>query len=85
MHVFILACSLQLFMIANSLPLPSTTNCDCNNKPVIVNGNFLSNWLDPRNDESRISTIVMKADHVINYAEERSVQVQTSGSCMIVQ
>ena len=76
-HVFIVASSLQLFMTASSLPLPSTTDCNCNNKPVIVNGNLLSNWLDPTNDESRISTITMKADNVLDYIDNVSGQVRT--------
>ena len=75
-HVFIVASSLQLFMTASSLPLPLTTDCDCDNKPVVVNGNLLSNWLDPRNDESRISTIAMKADDVLDYIKNVSTQVR---------
>ena len=77
-YVFIVASSLQLFMTTSSLPLPLTTDCNCNNKPVIVNGNLLSNWLDPTNDESRISTIRMKADDVFYYIHNVSEQVRTN-------
>ena len=65
-------------MTASSLPLPSTTDCDCNNKPVIVNGNLLSNWLDSTNDESRIRNIRMKADDVLKYIVKVSEQVRTN-------
>jgi len=83
--VFILISSLQLFLTTSSLPLPpaqsesdnplAATNCHCNSTNLKVKGNFLSKWLDPLNAESRISTITMKADDVIDYIDKVSDKV----------
>ena len=88
-YVFILTSSLQLFLTTSSLPLPpaqsesddpladdfAATNCHCNSTNLKVKGNFLSKWLDPLNAESRISTITMKADDVIDYIDKVSDKV----------
>ena len=78
LFMLVLASSLQLLMTASSFPLPeakdnsdgvpaddsAATDCRCNGTNLMVNGNFLSKWLSPSNDESRISIISMAADYL---------------------
>jgi len=85
LYLLVLASSLQLLMTASSSPIPAgenngddpsaddsaTTNCHCNSINLMVNGNFLSKWLNPSN--AHISIISMTADNLKSSTDNKEV------------
>jgi len=70
-------------MTASSFPIPAaesngddpTANgCHCNSTNLMVNGNFLSEWLNPSNDEHRISTLSMTANNLMKLTDNKEVR-----------
>jgi len=90
-YLLVLASSLQLFRTASSIPIPAAENngdddataigCNCNSTNLMVNGNFLSNWLNPSYDEHRISTLSMTADNLTKLTVNKEVR-EYAGNCM---
>ena len=89
LYVLVLASSLQLLMTANSFPLPAednnsdgapadnstaATDCRCNGTNLMVNGDFLSKWLNPSNSISKIS---MAADYLKMLTDNTEVRGYT--------
>ena len=73
-------------MTASSFPIPvaenigdnpsdddsAATDCHCNSTNLMVNGNFLSKWLNPSNAHN-ISIISMTADNLKNLTDNKEV------------
>ena len=91
LYVLVLASSLQLLMTASSFPLPAADNnnsdgapadnsttandCRCNGTNLMVNGDFLSKWLNPSNSISKIS---MEADKLKMLTDNTEVRGYTN-------
>ena len=87
LYLLVVASSLQLLMTASSFPIPAAekngdnpsaddsaaTDCHCNSTNLMVNGNFLSNWLNPSNDTHSISVISMTADNLKILTDNKEV------------